>query len=39
MKPLLLAGYTITFGLLFAYVIRLERQLSKLEDRLSDLSE
>lgn len=39
MKPLLLAGYTIIFGLFFGYVVRLQHRLSRLEDRLSDIPE
>lgn len=39
MEPLLLAGYSIIFVALFAYVVRLQRQLSRLERTVSDLDE
>lgn len=38
MEPLLLAGYSIIFVALFGYIVRLQRQLSKLERKVSDMN-
>ncbi|WP_458185587.1 CcmD family protein [Haladaptatus sp. NG-WS-4] len=37
MEPLLIAGYSIVFLTIFAYVLRLQRRLSSVEDSLRDL--
>ncbi|SEO29889.1 CcmD family protein [Halogranum amylolyticum] len=37
MEPLLLAGYSIIFVALFIYIVRLQRRLSRLERKVSDL--
>ncbi|WP_327053007.1 CcmD family protein [Halomicrococcus gelatinilyticus] len=37
MEPLLLAGYTTVFVVLFGYVTYLQRRMSRLERRVTDL--
>ncbi|MFB6109617.1 MAG: CcmD family protein [Halodesulfurarchaeum sp.] len=36
MKPLLIAGYSAVFVVLFAYVLRLQRKVARLERRLDN---
>lgn len=36
MDPLLVGGYTLIFVTLFGYIVRLQRRLSRLEQRLDD---
>ena len=36
MEPLLLVGYTTIFGLLFGYMLRMQRRLDRLDQQVRD---
>jgi CcmD family protein len=37
MEPLLVAGYTLLFAVLFGYLFRLQRRILALEQQIEDL--